>query len=86
MSSGKGRSCLLPSGRSLKDREKKYSVSELECLAIVDGILHFAPYLRQAHFVVETDHHDLSFLKNCILYECSFGKVGNEVAIICLYI
>ena len=49
--------------RSLKDREKNYPVSELECLAIVDGILHFAPYMRPAHFVVETDHHFLSFLR-----------------------
>ena len=38
-------------------------MSELEFLTIVDGTLHFAPYLRPAHFVVDTDHQTLSFLR-----------------------
>ncbi len=50
--------------RRLLPRERNYSASELECLAIVDSIIHFAPYLRPVSFVVETDHKALSFLQS----------------------
>lgn len=48
--------------QNLSRREKNYPVSGLECLAIIDAILHFAPYPCPASFVVETDHRVLSFL------------------------
>lgn len=35
---------------------------ELECLAVVKGIEHFAMYLTGVPFVVETDHVCLQYL------------------------
>ena len=50
-------------GRKLLDRETKYCIMELECLAIVFGCSHFQRYLMGTQFVVQTDHKPLAFLK-----------------------
>ena len=48
--------------RKLQPRERRYSASELECLAVVDSINHFGSYLIPQEFVVETDHKALTHL------------------------
>lgn len=53
--------CLHVS-RKLLDREKKYSVIERECLAIVFTLTKFQNYLLLAQFILETDHKPLTYL------------------------
>lgn len=48
--------------RSLLPAEVNYSASERECLALVDSIKHFKPYLVNAHFKAITDHQSLVWL------------------------
>ena len=50
--------------RKLKDRERRYSASELEGLAVVDSVLHFDAYLITHPFIIETDHRALQFLNS----------------------
>ncbi len=50
-------------GRALSPRERKFTISERECLAVVDGIKNYHHYLANAHFQVFTDHSALKFLK-----------------------
>ena len=48
--------------RKLLNRERSYPITELEALAIVDSIEHFALYLMAAKFTVVTDHRALTYL------------------------
>ena len=50
--------------RELSPAECNYAISELECLAIVVSIQHFAVYLTGVHFTVETNHKALSYLNS----------------------
>lgn len=49
--------------RQLKDRESRYTASEIECLAAVNSIRHFDVYLLGAEFDLITDHQALTSLR-----------------------
>jgi hypothetical protein len=50
--------------RALSDPEKKYTVTEQECLAVIWSIRKFRPYLEGYSFTVITDHSSLRWLHN----------------------
>ena len=50
--------------RKLLPRERRYSATELEGLAVVAAVHHFDAYLIPHPFVVETDHKALIFLSS----------------------
>jgi len=49
-------------GRKLNRREAKYSATELECLAVVEAVKTYRPYLLGAHFILYTDHEAVKWL------------------------
>ena len=49
-------------GRELSLAETRYSTTEREALAVVDGIKRYQPYLTGRKFYVHTDHGSLSWL------------------------
>ena len=49
--------------KKFSERERKYSVEERECLAMVWGIQKFNRYLYGKEFTMETDHCGLQYLK-----------------------
>ena len=49
-------------GRKLLDRETRYSVIKLECLALIYTMQKLRYYLIDRFFYVETDHSPLVFL------------------------
>ena len=44
--------------------ESNYPVTELECLAIIEGIKAYHPYLANGNFTVVTNHIPLKYLTN----------------------
>jgi len=50
-------------GRSLRDGERRWGITELEGLAIVQGCRHFHVYLADKPFEIVTDHITMSFIK-----------------------
>ena len=49
-------------GRDLNQAERNYSATERECLALIDGIKRFQPYLYGRKFTIYTDHNALKWL------------------------
>ena len=49
--------------QQLRGAELHYTVSEQECLAVVEGIKHFRVYLLGAEFTVVTDQNSLVYLE-----------------------
>ncbi|UYV73981.1 K02A2.6-like [Cordylochernes scorpioides] len=49
--------------RALRPHERNYTISELECLAIVESIEKFRIYLSGTKFTVYSDHQALQWLK-----------------------
>jgi hypothetical protein len=59
--------------RTLNKHEQNYSITELECLAVIWSIKYFHHYLHGRKFVVVTDHATLVYLKNM---KNPVGKLG----------
>ena len=49
--------------RKLLPREQNYSTVEKECLAVMQGMRDFEPYLLGRRFTVETDQQSLIWLE-----------------------
>ena len=62
--------------RTLTDLEKKFSASELECLAVVFTFEKFNPFLEHKEFLLETDNQALSWLLN---HTKQLGRIGRWV-------
>ena len=62
--------------RTLTDTEKKSSVYELECLAVVFALEKFRRYLEHAEFQLENDNQALSWL---LAHPRQLGKIGRWV-------
>ena len=57
------RECVISYGeRALKREEKRWTVSEKECLAVLEGIKNNKVYLSHSKFTVVTDHKALVWL------------------------
>jgi hypothetical protein len=50
--------------RQLKQHERNYAITELECLAIIDAIDKFHCYLHGKKFTIYSDHSALQYLKS----------------------
>ena len=60
-----GKECVIEyGGRAIRKNEKAFSSSDLEGLAVLEGIKAYRPYLVHDHFKVITDHSALQYLKN----------------------
>ena len=49
-------------GKRLSPNEKNYNTTEIEALAVIEGLKHFDPYLRGNHVTIVTDHSALVWL------------------------
>ena len=48
----------------MRPPERKYSVTEQECLAVIWAVKYYHHYLHGHKFTVITDHAALAYLKN----------------------
>ena len=61
----KGRERVIAyGGRGLRKSEVNYTVSELECLAIIEGTRCYHTYLAGRPFTIITDHISLKYLNS----------------------
>lgn len=60
-----GKECVIAyGGRALRPEEMKWSVTDLECLAVICGVEAYKPYLTSGKITVYTDHSSLNYLMN----------------------
>ena len=58
-----GKECVFAyGGRELNNGEKKYSMTEREALAVVNGVKRYLPYLAGNKLYIHTNHGSLSWL------------------------
>ena len=50
-------------GRALRDSERRWGITELEGLALIEGIRHYHVYLTDRPFTAVTDHAALQYIK-----------------------
>jgi len=55
-------SVIAFAGRVLSKPERNYSVTEIEALAVIEGVKHFHCYLYGSKFTIHTDHSSLKWL------------------------
>jgi len=55
-------------GRELRPCERKWPITQLECLSLLTGIREFHVYLAAAPFVVYTDHISLKYLESLKIF------------------
>ncbi|GFS76831.1 retrovirus-related Pol polyprotein from transposon 17.6 [Trichonephila clavipes] len=66
--------------RRLRNYEINYTITELECLAIIDSLDKFHCYLHGSHFTVHTDHNALVWLKNFKIPRVDFFRWSLKVS------
>jgi len=59
--------------RSVPESIQNYDSRELEMLAVVEALEHFKPIFEGHHVLIESDHRNLPFLRNC---KGATGKLG----------
>ena len=67
--------------RSLSSAQRNYSAFDRECLAVVEAVNHFRPYVDGSHFKVVTDHHALKWLRQVSLPD-GHGRLARWVAML----
>ena len=69
-------------GRALRAHEKKWTISELECLAVIEGIRCYHHFLADKPFDIYTDHSALKWLMNIKL---SAGRLARWALLLQAY-
>jgi hypothetical protein len=49
-------------GRALRPSEAKWGITQLECLAVIEGVREYHVYLASNEFLVLTDHFSLTYI------------------------
>ena len=63
-------------GRALRGPETRYTINEIEMLAIMEGVKFFSVFLANKRFVIETDHISLKYIRTLGDANGRLGKWG----------